>query len=106
MDEKYYERQLVDEIRALRADLRRWAVIAIGVFVGMCVCGFVLFSNHASEAVIEGLPLLIPVLIVIGLAWQVALILRSELKTKVGRKSEQAESEILSGRTSGANRKP
>ena len=47
MDEKYYERQLVDEIRALRADLRRWVVIAIGVFVGMCVCGFVLFSNHA-----------------------------------------------------------
>jgi hypothetical protein len=49
---------------------------------------------------------LVPVLILIDLAWQVALILRSELKTKVGRKSEQAESEILSGRTSGANRKP
>jgi hypothetical protein len=43
----------------------------------MCVCGFVLFSNHASEAVDEGLAALIPVLIVIGLAWQVALILRS-----------------------------
>ena len=47
MDENYYERLLVDEIHALRTDLRRYVVIAIGVFVGMCVCGFVLFSNHA-----------------------------------------------------------
>jgi hypothetical protein len=47
-----------------------------------------------------------PELIVIGLAWQVSLILRSELKAKLGRISEQAESAILSGRTSGSNRKP
>jgi len=49
---------------------------------------------------------IIPLLIVIGLAWQVGLILRSELRTKVGRESEKADSTILPGPTSGANRKP
>jgi hypothetical protein len=64
------------------------------------------FSNHASERVIEALGPIIPLLIVIGLAWQVGLILRSELRTKVGRESEKADSTILPGPTSGANRKP
>jgi hypothetical protein len=106
MDEKNNDRQLVEEIRALRADLRRYAVIAMWLFLGVSVCGFVLFSNHASERVNEGLGPMIPLLIVIGLAWKVGLILRSELSAKPGRKGERAESAILSRRTSGANRKP
>jgi hypothetical protein len=46
MDENYYERLLVDEIRALRADLRRYAVIAIGVFLGVSIFGFVLLQSR------------------------------------------------------------
>ena len=106
MDEENNDRQLVEEIRALRADLRRYAVIAMWLFLGVSVFGFVLFSNHASERVIEGLGPMIPLLIVIGLVCKVGLILRSELNAKPGRKDEQAESTILPGQTRGSNRKP
>lgn len=106
MDEKKDDRQLADEIRGLRADLRRYAVIAMWLFLGACVCGFVLFSNHASKSVVEGLASLIPLLIAIGLVWKVVLILRSELNAKPGRKEERAESAILPGRPPGSNRKP
>lgn len=106
MEEKNNDRQLVEEIRALRADLRRYAVISMGLFLGVSVFGFVLFSNHASERVIQGLGPMIPLLIVIGLVWKVGLILRSELNAQPGRKGQRAESSILSGRNSDSNRKP
>lgn len=106
MEEKNNDRQLVDEIRALRADFRRYAVIAMWLFVGACICGFVLFSNHASEAVVDGLASLIPVFLVIGFAWVVCQIFQAVFNAKLRRKRERAEFAILSGRTSGANRKP
>lgn len=106
MDEKNNDRQLVEEIRALRADLRRYAVIAMWLFLGACICGFVLFSNHASKPVVEGLATLIPVLIVIGFAWLVGLIFQAVFNAKLRRQRERAEFAILSGRTSGASRKP
>ena len=106
MDEKKDDRQLADEIRGLRSDLRRYAVIAMWLFLGVSVFGFVLFSNHASERVIEGLGPMVPLLIAIGLVWKVVLILRSELNAKPGRKEERTESAILPGRPPGSNRKP
>jgi hypothetical protein len=106
MDEKNYDRQLVEEVRALRADLRRYAVIAMWLFLGVSAIGFILFSNHASKAVIEGLASLILVISLVALAWQVGLIPRSKVKTTFGRKNQQAASAILSARTSGPIGKP
>lgn len=106
MNDKSNDPQLVDEIRALRTDLRRYAIIAMWLFLGACICGLVLFSNHASEPVVEGLATLIPVLIVIGFAWLVGLIFQAVFNAKLRRQRERAEFAILSGRTSGSNRKP
>lgn len=103
MDEKNYDRQLVEEIRALRADLRRYALTAMWLFCGVSVCGFVLFSDHASDSAIGGL---VAVLLVIGFAWLVGLIFQAIFNAKLRRQRERAEFAILSGRTSGSNRKP
>lgn len=105
MDGKNSDRQLLEEIRALRADLRRYAVSAMWLFLGACIFGFILFSNHASEPVVEGLATLIPVLIVIGFVWLVGLIFQAAFNARLRRQRERAEFAILSGRTSGANRK-
>ena len=106
MDEKNNDRQLVEEIRGLRADLRRYAITAMWLFLGACICGFVLFSNHASKSVVKGLASLIPLLIVVGFAWLVCLIFQAAFNARLRRQRERAEFAILSGRTSGANRKP
>jgi hypothetical protein len=103
MDEKKNDLQLVEEIRALRADLRRYAVIAMWLFLGACVCGLILFSNHASNPAIEGL---ISVLIVIGFAWLVGLILQAAFNAKLRRQREHAESSILSARIAASSRRP
>ena len=106
MIEKNNDRQLIEELRALRADLRRYAVTSMWLFLGACICGFVLFSNHASESVVDGLAWLIAVLLVIGFAWLVGLIFQAAFNAKLRRQRERAEFAILSGRTSGSNRKP
>lgn len=106
MDEMKNDRQVVEEIRALRADLRRYAFIAMWLFLGACICGFVLFSSHVSEPVVEGLATLIPVLIVIGFVWLVGLIFQAAFNARLRSQRERAEFAVLSGRTSGANRNP
>ena len=106
MDEKNNDRQLVEEIRGLRADLRRYAVIAMWLFLGVSEIVYILFSNHASKSVIEGLASLILAISLVALAWQVGLIPLSKVKTTFGRKTQQAASAILSGRTSGPIGKP
>lgn len=103
MDEKNNDRQLVEEIRGLRADLRRYAITAMWLFLGACICGFMLFSNHATSSAFGGL---VAALLVIGFAWLVGLIFQAIFNAKLRRQRERAEFAILSGRTSGANRKP
>jgi hypothetical protein len=103
MEEKNAEQQLIDEIRALRADLRRYAIIAMWLFLGACTCGFILFSNHASESAISGL---VALFLLIGFLYLVGLMFQAAFNAKLRRQRERADFAILSGRTSGSNRKP
>lgn len=103
MDEKNNDRQLVEEIRALRADLRRYAVTGFWVFCGACLLGFLLFSNHASH---EAGSWLFAAFLLIGFLYLVGLVFQAAFNAKLRRQRERAEFAILSGRSSGSDRKP
>jgi len=101
MDEKMNERQLIEEIRGLRADLRRYAITSTWLFCGASICGFMMFSNHASDPIIGGLA---AGFLLIGFLYLVGLMFQAVFNAKLRRQRERAELAILSGRTAVSNR--